>query len=71
MCMPVVPRRFDIDYPAELQKIRGGRLFVRRVWQEVKSILAVRELLFLFVDMLATKSPGKPASGVFAEEQQN
>ena len=20
--MPVVPRRFDIDYPAELQKIR-------------------------------------------------
>ena len=32
--MPVVPRRFDIDYPAELQKIRGvvlsstlGRVF--------------------------------------------
>ena len=24
MCMPVVPRRFDIDYPAELQKICAG-----------------------------------------------
>ena len=26
--MPVVPRRFDIDYPAELQKIRDSELFV-------------------------------------------
>ena len=35
MRMPVVPRRFDIDYPAVLQKIRGA---AKEVFQLVYSI---------------------------------
>ena len=37
MCMPVVPRRFDIDYPAELQKICDG----------LKLLLLTQSLLIL------------------------
>ena len=44
MYMPVVPRRFDIDYPAELQKIRVtivtrsslDRHHLSHMWQKMK-----------------------------------
>ena len=37
----MVPRRFDIDYPAELQKIRDCKVHGFKVFSDVRSIFAV------------------------------